>query len=110
MQMDREHTDTQPQAMLCDDVEPGCWKHGKRVGSPLFPSHYMTLALQPVAVHCAGDILPEILRLRAAIAHIPRPIKAPVAVTGSPIPKPPSVHVPITYLTAPAGSVDHRQP
>ena len=110
MQMDKEHTGTQPQAMLCDEVEPGRWKHRKRVGSPLFPSHDMPSALRPVAVHCAGDIPPAISRLRAAIAHIPRSIKAPVAATGSPISKPPSVHVPITYLTAPAGSVDHRQP
>lgn len=89
MQMYREHTDMQPQAMLCDDVEPGRWKHRKRVGSPLFPSHDMTPAMQPVDVHCVGNIPPAISRLRAVIGHIPRPIKAPVAVTGSPVPNPP---------------------
>ena len=98
--MDWGHTDTQPQSMLCDDIEMGRWKHRKHVCSSSFPPHALTSVLWLVAVQCVEDIPPAISRLCAAIAHIPRPIKAPVAVTGSSI----------TYLTAPAGSINHHQP
>ena len=100
--------DAQPQAMLCDDIESGRWKHRKHVGSPLSPPHFLTSALQPVTVQCAENIPPAILRLRAAIGNIPHPIKAPIAVTGLPSPKPPPMHVPITYLTALAGSINNH--
>ena len=79
--MDWGHTDTQPQSMLCDDIEMGRWKHRKRVGSSLFPPHALTSVLWLVAVQCAEDIPPAIPRLRATIGNIQCPIKAPIAIT-----------------------------
>ena len=81
--------DSQPKSILCDNVEPGCWKHRKRVGSPLSPPHVLTSALRPVAVQRVENIPPAISHLCATIGNIPRPVKAPVAVMGSPSPKPP---------------------